>query len=125
METTVIRLLLLIGCRKSEIGNLRWSEYREGKLFLADSKTGPRTVWLCSAARAILDGLPRRGHWVFKTNRTRRPVRAVERVWRRVRLESGVGWNDCQKVPINKQGNPISGPKSWLAVLNKNQSARP
>ena len=25
METTVIRLLLLTGCRKSEIGNLRWS----------------------------------------------------------------------------------------------------
>ena len=88
METAVIRLLLLTGCRKSEIGNLRWSEYREGKLFLADSKTGPRTVWLCSAARAILDGLPRRGHWVFKTNRTRRPVRAVDGVWHRVRKDA-------------------------------------
>ena len=88
METAVIRLLLLTGCRKSEIGTLRWSEYREGKLFLADSKTGPRTVWLCSAARAIVDGLPRGGHWVFKTKRMQQPVRAVERAWRRVRKDA-------------------------------------
>ena len=88
METAVIRLLLLTGCRKSEIGTLRWSEYREGKLFLADSKTGPRTVWLCSAARAIVDGLARGGHWVFKTKRMQRPVRAVERAWRRVRKDA-------------------------------------
>ena len=31
--------------RKGEILTLRWSDYREGHLFLRDSKTGPRTVW--------------------------------------------------------------------------------
>ena len=45
-HVAVIRLLLLTGCRKSEILTLRWSDYREGHLFLRDSKTGPRTVWL-------------------------------------------------------------------------------
>ena len=45
-QVAVIRLLLLTGCRKSEILTLRWSEYRDGHLFLRDSKTGPRTVWL-------------------------------------------------------------------------------
>ena len=40
-QVAVIRLLLLTGCRKSEILTLRWSDYREGHLFLRDSKTGP------------------------------------------------------------------------------------
>lgn len=65
LHASIVRLLLHTGCRKSEILTLRWSEYREGKLHLADSKTGPRTVWLSSAARQILDNLPRFGPWVF------------------------------------------------------------
>ena len=40
----IIRLLLLTGCRRSEIVRLRWSEVDHDKLVLADSKTGPRTV---------------------------------------------------------------------------------
>ena len=48
----IMRLLLLTGCRKDEIVALKWRFYREGNLFLPDSKTGPRTVWLSSAAHA-------------------------------------------------------------------------
>ena len=32
LETSIVRLLLLTGCRKSEILTLKWSEYRKGKL---------------------------------------------------------------------------------------------
>ena len=39
-QVAVIRLLLLTGCRKGEILTLRRSDYREGHLFLHDSKTG-------------------------------------------------------------------------------------
>ena len=53
-QVAVVRLLLLTGCRKSEVLTLRWSDYREGRLFLRDSKTGPRTVWLSRPARTIL-----------------------------------------------------------------------
>ena len=40
LEAAAVRLLLLTGCRKSEVLTLRWSDYREGRLFLPDSKTG-------------------------------------------------------------------------------------
>ena len=65
LQAAVIRLLLLTGCRKSELLTLKWRDYREGKLFLRDSKNGPRTVWLSSAAREVLDRLPRKNAWVF------------------------------------------------------------
>ena len=87
-----IRLLLLTGCRKTEIVTLQWSDYREGRLFLRDGKTGPRTVWLSSPARAVLDGLSRRGRWVFPSPMVCGPVSApvFDRFWHRARKEAGV-----------------------------------
>ena len=86
----IVRLLLLTGCRKGEIVTLKWRFYREGKLFLPDGKVGPRTVWLSSAARAILDSLPRRAVWVFPSPRADGCVAAdtVGEVWRRVRADA-------------------------------------
>ena len=91
-EAAFVRLLLLTGCRKSEIATLQWSDYREGRLFLRDGKTGPRTVWLSSPARAILDGLPREGKWVFPSTRASGPesTTVFEAFWRRVREEADI-----------------------------------
>ncbi|MDE0408349.1 MAG: tyrosine-type recombinase/integrase [Alphaproteobacteria bacterium] len=101
LQVAIIRLLLLTGCRKSEILTLQWPDYREGRLFLRDSKTGPRTVWLAAPARAILDGLPRRGSWVFPSPQRQGPLSAavLEGFWRRVREEAGIGdarLHDCR-----------------------------
>ncbi len=60
-QTDIIRLLLLTGCRKSEIKNLKWSEIHGNTLRLADSKTGPRVVYLSEDARALIDRQPRNG----------------------------------------------------------------
>lgn len=86
----IIRLLLFTGCRKGEIITLKWRYYREGRLFLPDSKVGPRTVWLSSAARKILDHLPRQATWVFPSRRTDGCLNAVTvgRIWHRVRAEA-------------------------------------
>ena len=89
-QVAAIRLLLLTGCRKGELLTLRWAEYREGHLFLRDSKTGPRTVWLSQPARRILDMLGRTSPWVFPAPRTNRPrgARWLDLFWRRVRTEA-------------------------------------
>ena len=83
MYVAIIRLLLLTGCRLSEIVTLRWKEYREGHLHLQDSKTGPRMVWLSSPARRILEEQSRTTPWVFPSSRTGKAVglSAVERFW--------------------------------------------
>ncbi len=92
MHVAIIRLLLLTGCRSAEIVTLRWREYRDGHLHLADSKTGPRMVWLSSPARTILDRQPRTSPWVFPSARTGRSVAAdaVGKFWRQLRLEAGL-----------------------------------
>ncbi|MCY4551854.1 MAG: tyrosine-type recombinase/integrase [Defluviicoccus sp.] len=90
LQVAAVRLLLLTGCRKGEILTLRWSDYRDGHLFLRDSKTGPRTVWLSQPARDILDRLKRRGRWVFRAPRKRGPRCAgwLDGFWREVRAEA-------------------------------------
>ena len=92
LETSIVRLLLLTGCRKSEILTLKWSEYREGKLHLSDSKTGPRTVWLSSTACRIFNVLPRSSPWVFPApHRNCHLSRGtLDCFWWKVRAEAGI-----------------------------------
>ncbi|MDE0418062.1 MAG: tyrosine-type recombinase/integrase [bacterium] len=92
MHASIIRLLLLTGCRTSEIVTLRWREYRDGHLHLEDSKAGPRMVWLCTSARAILDLQPRTSCWVFPSTWTSKSVSmsSVGGFWRNLRSEAGL-----------------------------------
>ena len=89
---SIIRLLALTGCRSSEIRTLRWKDFRDGHLFLRDSKTGSRTVWLSSAAREVLDGLPCTSPWVFPSGRTDGPISSakVDQAWFRLRANAGL-----------------------------------
>ncbi len=88
----VVRLLLLTGCRKSEVLTLKWSDYREGRLCLSDSKTGPRTVWLSSPARTLIDGLPRKGRWMFPSPRRQDHLSTapLDRFWWAIRKEAKI-----------------------------------
>ena len=90
LHVAAVRLLLLTGCRKSEIVTLLWSDYREGRLFLRDSKTGPRTVWLSGPARKVLDGIERTGRWVFPAPRTGGPAGRgwLDPFWSAIRAEA-------------------------------------
>ena len=91
-QAVIIRLLLLTGCRKGEIVTLRWSEVDGDALRLAETKTGPRTVWLSEAARAILDHQPRTGsRYVFPSPKgPARPCTRDVSLWFRARKEAGI-----------------------------------
>ena len=56
---SAIRLLIHTGARSSEIARLKWGEVSVGRLELADSKTGAKTILLSRQAAAILEALPR------------------------------------------------------------------
>ena len=90
LHAAAVRLLVLTGCRKSEILTLEWRFYREGNLYLPDSKTGPRTVWLCEAARNVLGRLPRSSGSVFPVEGRLAPHMWLDRFWLRTRAEAGL-----------------------------------
>jgi integrase len=56
-----IRLLLLTGARLREILHAKWEhvDFERGVIFLPDSKTGKKTVYLSAVALEILANLPR------------------------------------------------------------------
>ena len=84
-QADVIRLLLLTGCRKGEILKLQWSEVDGDRLNLADTKTGPRRVWLSQAAQAIPARQPRAASpYVFPSPRhPDKPPSDTLSLWRR------------------------------------------
>ena len=91
-QADIIRLLLLTGCRKSEIVTMRWQDVDGDTLNLADAKTGPRQVFLNAPARAILERQPRsNGPWVFPSPLDPgRPQCADLPLWYSVRREAGI-----------------------------------
>ena len=93
-QADIIRLLLLTGCRKSEIVRLRREEVKGDRLELLDSKTGPRTVLLNVRAQAILKrrmAQQQNSPWVFPSVHAPSRPRACEiRLWYAVRREAGI-----------------------------------
>jgi len=87
-----VRLLLLTGARRSEILGLEWDRIIGSRAVLEDSKTGPRTIWLCAAARHILDRrrLVTDSAFVFPGPKTKRPITAFDREWRRILKEARI-----------------------------------
>ena len=91
VQADIIRLLLMTGCRKSEILNLRWREVGNDTLELEDSKTGPRQVLLSPEARAIIERQPRSGSsWVYPSPSDPTRARTDLGLWKKVRKLAGV-----------------------------------
>ena len=92
-QAAIVRLLLLTGCRKSEIVRLRRDEVRDDRLELADGKTGPRTVLLNGPAREIVKRrvAEETGPWLFPSVRDPSRPRCREvSLWYRMRSEAGI-----------------------------------
>ena len=87
-----IRLLLFTGCRLREILHLKWDQVdlERGLLFLADSKTGRKTVILNAPAFAVLTGLDRLGSYVVPGNDPEKPRADLKRPWEAVARRAGL-----------------------------------
>ena len=95
-QADIVRLLLLTGCRRGEIVELRHSEVHDEMLVLADSKTGPRKVPLGTEARRIVERQPRtESPFVFPSPLDPARPRGRElSLWHRVRRDAGI--EDCR-----------------------------
>lgn len=84
-----IRLLLLTGCRLSEIQTLKWDyiDYKAGVLRLPDSKTGAKLVPIGEAAIAVLKAIPKLDNnpYVITGRVEGQHLTDMQRPWRRLR----------------------------------------
>ena len=82
-----IRLLMLTGCRHSEILTLRWDDVDRtaGELRIRDAKTGPRMVPMTAPVAAVLDGIERApgNPWVIVGTTPGGRMSREGRPWRR------------------------------------------
>ena len=89
-----IRLLILTGARLREILHARWEhiDFERGVIFLPDSKTGKKPIYLSAAALAILTALPRlEGNpFVIPGEKAGQPRVDLKRPWAAVTKAAGL-----------------------------------
>ena len=86
------RLLLLTGCRMSEIRDLRWDYVKDDCIELPDAKTGGRVVPLGPEARTVLSAISRDedNPWVIAGRLPGSHLTDLQRPWRRIRKQAGL-----------------------------------
>ena len=91
---TAVRLLMLTGCRLSEIQKLRWEHVDLGasELRLPDTKTGAKVVYLGDPAIAVLERIDRRdgNPWVIAGRKPGSHLTDLQHPWRRIRARAGL-----------------------------------
>ena len=89
-----LRLLMLTGCRKSEILTLRWEhvDLAANELRLPDAKTGARVVPLSPSAVRVLASLPRESGnaWVIPGRKPGTHMRDLDDAWSILRVRAGL-----------------------------------
>ena len=89
-----IRLLMLTGCRLSEIQKLRWEhvDLDAGELRLLDTKTGAKVVHLGDPAVTVLRTLnrPKDNPWVIAGRKPGSHLTDLQHPWRRIRKRAGL-----------------------------------
>ena len=89
-----VRLLLLTGCRRTEILRLRWDDIDRaaGELRIRESKTGPRRVPMTAPVERVLARIPRieDNPWVIAGGRRGEPLKDINSYWYRLRERAGL-----------------------------------
>jgi integrase len=89
---TAFRLLVLTGCRLSEIQTLRWDYIDDLYIRLPDSKTGARKIPIGTAVRSELQRLRRApdNPYVIVGTRPGQHLTDLQHPWRRIRERAGL-----------------------------------
>jgi integrase len=91
---TAVRLLVLTGCRLSEVLTLEWQhvDFANSCLRLPDSKTGAKTVHLNAPALVALAAIERQegSPWVIVGAKAGTHLVNLEKPWRRIRAKAGI-----------------------------------
>lgn len=94
VAVNALKLLLLTGCRREEILQLKWEDVslESGTIFLSDSKTGSRYVQLNAAAIELLKGIEHVGKFVFPGRRdsANKPLNNPRKCFTRVLKAAGI-----------------------------------
>jgi len=89
-----IRLLIFTGARVEEILTLQWAhvDINQGVLFLPDSKTGKKVIWLSAPAKQLLCELPKiEGNpYVIVGGKEGRHLINIKDPWRELRKRAGI-----------------------------------
>jgi integrase len=91
-----IRLLMLTGCRKSEILTLKWEyvDFENACLRLPNSKTGERVIMLGAPALETLTALPRikNNPYTLPGKKAKQHLVGLPKVWERIKARAGLEW---------------------------------
>ena len=89
-----VRLLMLTGCRLSEIQKLRWEHVDLGasELRLPDTKMGAKVLYLGDPAITVLERIDRRNGnpWVIAGRKPGSHLTDLQHPWRRIRARAGL-----------------------------------
>ncbi|PHS21044.1 MAG: integrase [Robiginitomaculum sp.] len=90
--SAAFKVLLLTGCRLSEIQKMKWSYIRGDVLWLPDAKTGPRRVLLSQSTLNVLKALQRFNDnpFVIIGKNKGQYVTDLQKPWRRIRCNANL-----------------------------------
>ncbi len=90
-----IWILMITGCRLSEVLTLPWADVHleDDYLYLKDSKVGVRTIALSDKGKQILERLQKQegNPYVFCGNLSEKPLVNINRTWNKARTLAGIG----------------------------------
>lgn len=87
------RLLILTGCRLSEIQTLKWEYIKEDGIYLPDSKTGAKKVYIGQAVHDLLAKISPTpdNPYVIPGTIEGQHLKDMQRPWRRIRKKAELG----------------------------------
>lgn len=115
-----IRLLMLTGARLREILHARWDyvDWDRGLMFLPDSKTGRKTLYLSDIALNILDELPRvtANPYIIPGSNKGKPRADLKRPWAAIARAAGLVQAKGKSEPKPKAGAERKRKRASAAV---------